>query len=476
MKKILIAIVALCLTLMLPAQNEQDALRLSQVLYGGSARSLAMGGAMGAFGADFGAIEINPASSAMFQHREFGFTPGFNTTSTQASFLGEKSKDASYSLTMDHFGFVIPLNSRTSENGIKGLTFSFGYNKLRDYGQRIMMQGTNGQSSLVDEFVYTANKYDSWDPYTDQLAWETWLIDYDSVAGTYYSDFDNSGYGQKQRRTVSTRGKLGELVFNVGANLSDRVYVGGSLGIQKYDYKETWVHTELDPDDIIDYFEGFTYRNNLSTKGTGYNVQFGFIARPIKWIRVGGSIKTPTFFKLNDTFTSSMETDLADGETTHEYEASGEYKYQINTPFRATGSIVFQAGKRGTVSVDYEYVDYSSARLRADDYDFYDENQAVSTRYRAASNIRAGGEYVLGPIFLRAGYALYGSPYISGEANDKMFYSAVSGGLGFRTSKYMLDFAIINTNWQQDYFLYGDNKASLTSNSLRFVVSLAFRI
>ena len=39
------------------------------------------------------------------------------------------------------------------------------------------------------------------------------------------------------------------------ADVGDKVYFGGSFGIQQYRYEETWVHTELDPDDIIDYFE-----------------------------------------------------------------------------------------------------------------------------------------------------------------------------------------------------------------------------
>ncbi|MBT5427042.1 MAG: hypothetical protein HOK84_12655, partial [Bacteroidetes bacterium] len=67
MKKIILAVFALGFTMLASAQNEQDALRLSQSFHGGSARSLSMGGAMGAFGADFGAISVNPASSAMFQ-------------------------------------------------------------------------------------------------------------------------------------------------------------------------------------------------------------------------------------------------------------------------------------------------------------------------------------------------------------------------------------------------------------------------
>ncbi len=343
------------------------------------------------------------------------------------------------------------------------------------------MSGINQNNSLVDEFVRTANMHDEWDPYTDELAWETWLIDYDSVAGVYYSDFyhpdypEDALYGQNQRRTVRSSGSLGEYVLNMGANVGDKVYFGGSIGIQKYRYEETWVHTEFDPDDVIDFFERFTYRNELETQGSGFNAKFGVIAQPTSWIRLGASIHTPTFFKLKDNFTSSMETDLADGESTHEYTAYGEFDYELTSPLRAVGSVALFYKNRAMLSIDYEYVDYSSSRLRGDDYDFYDENQAVSNRYGAASNLRVGGEVVFAPFYVRAGYSLYGSPYVKGEANENMNNTSISGGLGFRTNRLSLDFALVQSSWKQQYYLYGNNAASLNTSAMRFIGTLGFR-
>ncbi|MBL0343571.1 MAG: hypothetical protein IPP71_23575 [Bacteroidetes bacterium] len=45
----------------LKAQNEIDALRYSQSMFGSTARSLSMGGAFGALGADFSTLSTNPA-------------------------------------------------------------------------------------------------------------------------------------------------------------------------------------------------------------------------------------------------------------------------------------------------------------------------------------------------------------------------------------------------------------------------------
>lgn len=485
-KYILIAFVTF-LSLGVWAQNEQDALRLSTTLYGGSARTMSMGGAFGALGGDFGALSINPAGVALYRQSEFSFTPSFSLTSSEALYLGNKTSDSEYKGGINQFGFVIPLKSRDRiEESSNNVVFGFGYNKLKDFSGSFAMQGINNQNSLVDEFVYTANMYDDWDPFTDGLAWETYLIDtvtidpYSNPYVLYYSDFDppfadGPFYGQNQRRTVNKQGGIGEYLFSLGANLGHKLYVGGSLGIQRVEYKETWIHTERDPDDLIYYFNEFSFRNVLYTKGSGVNVKLGFIARPTEFLRVGGSIHTPTFFSLNDDFTATMSTDLDDGEGIHESEAYGEYSYDITTPFRAVGSVAFVLKQMAILSLDYEYVDYSSARLRGSDYDFFDENQAISNRYKATSNLRLGGEVHFGPMFFRGGYALYGTPYAADEPNNINVYQAISGGVGYRTSGIYVDLGVIRSGFDQKYFLYGENAADLTTSKMQFVGTVGFR-
>lgn len=476
MKKINAILIALVLSIPLSAQNEQDALRMSQILAGGSARSVAMGGAVGALGADFGALSVNPAASAIYRSGTFSLSTGFGSVETRSDFLGNTLKDNPYSMDLDQIGFVLPFNSRKeSAYGIKSVSFGFGYNQLRDFTQSIVMDGVNPLSSLVDEFVYSANNNDQWDPFSDELAWETWLIDYDSLAGVFYSDFDISGYGQEQRRTVNTSGALGEYVFNMAANIGDKIYLGGTMGIQRYRYVETWVHSENDPNDLIDFFNRFSYRNFLESEGTGVNAKIGLLAQPVSWLRIGGALHTPTFFNLSDYFSSSMETSLADGQEPHQYSATGSYDYAVNTPLRAQANAALIYKNRAMLTIDYEFVDYSAARMHADDYDFFDENQAVANRYGQANNIRLGGEVVFGPFFVRGGYAFYESPYVAGEANAGNHLSILSGGAGYRSNRVTLDFAVSAASWDQEYFLYDDTSADLSTSAVRFTGTVGFR-
>jgi hypothetical protein len=476
MKKIFLITSVLAFSfLTIQAQNEQDALRFSFFQTGGTTRSLSMGGAFGAVGGDFASLAINPAGLGIYRKGEFAFTTDFNSFKSDASYLGSSANNSGFKMGLSHFGFVIPLSMNRENSGIKGISFAVGYNKLKDYGQNITMKGVNNTNSLTDEFVYTANHNSEWDPFADGLAWETYLIDYDSLAGVYYSDFNGSNYGQTQRRTVNSSGTLGEFDFSLAANLSDKLFLGATMGVQKANYNETWVHTETDPDNVINFFESYSYQNKLSTQGTGVNFKLGLLAKPFEFLRLGASIQTPTVLKLNDDFQSSMSTYLDDGQGAHEYSATGEFDYEITTPLRATASAAFIYKQLGLISVDYEFVDYTAARLSSSDYDFFNENEAVSERFRTTSNLRIGAEFHLAKYYLRGGFASYGNPYADGEPNAGKNLVTLSGGLGYRDNSFYVDFGLARSAWDQEYFLYGSNSALVNNTFTRFSTTIGFR-
>lgn len=461
----------------LAAQNEQDVLRYSFLQTGGTTRSLSMGGALGAVGGDFAALSINPAGLGIYRKGEFSLTGDYNYYTADARYLGNTMTDNGFKMGISHFGVVVPLMIEKEGSGIKGVTFAIGYNKLRDYGQNINMKGINNSNSLVDEFVNSANSdKGSWDPYTDGLAWETYLIDYDSTAGAYFSDFTGSNYGQTQRRTVSSKGSLGEYDFSMGVNLGDKLFFGATMGVQRANYTETWEHSETDPNNVINFFDAFTFRNTLSTSGSGVNLKLGLLAKPLEFLRIGASIQSPTVLNLNDDFSSNMSTDLRDGNPTHKYDASGSFNYSVTTPFKATGSLAFLFKQYGLISIDYEYVDYKAGRLRASDYDFFSENEAVTQRFRAASNLRIGAEVrFMQSYYVRGGYALYGSPYAVNEPNAGKNLNIFSAGVGYRDQNYYIDLGFARSGWDQTYFLYGSNSADVTNALTRLSATLGFK-
>ena len=74
------------------AQNVDDALRYSQIFYGGTARFMSMGGAFTALGGDISSLSQNPAGLGVFRSSELTITPQLFHIKTNAGFNGTSSR------------------------------------------------------------------------------------------------------------------------------------------------------------------------------------------------------------------------------------------------------------------------------------------------------------------------------------------------------------------------------------------------
>lgn len=453
-------IIILCLLLPLQAilaQNEVDALRYSRTFPVGTAKSVAMGGAMGAVGGDFTSLSINPAGIGLYRASEMTISPSIYWNTSKSNFLGEENRDEVYSFHLGNIGFVFN-NDFGNETGWISTSFGFGYNRLGNFSNDTYMRGTNNNNSFLDNFVNYANAYpNNFDPFYEQLAYDVDLLPYDEGLGEYWNDIQNSGYGQVQERLVKTRGSIGEYVFSYGANYNHKLYIGATLGINRLNYEQNIIHIESDPTNIIPVFDSFRFEEYLLTTGTGYSLKFGILGRPVEYIRLGAAFHLPTFYYLRDSYENNMDSYFdADANLDNKSANTGlnEYQYRLRTPFKAIGSAAFQIGKLGMISVDYEFVDYKRANLEASDDAFYTENNTIEDIYKASSNIKLGGELKLGDIYLRAGYGFYGSPYATSEPNIDANRSVISGGFGIRGRFFFIDAGYSYSSEEMNYYMY----------------------
>jgi hypothetical protein len=217
------------------------------------------------------------------------------------------------------------------------------------------------------------------------------------------------------------------------------------------------------------------------------------IFRPIPELRIGGAVHTPTFYNIRENYNSVMTSNLqnvsAEADGPHnEPTPLGDYEYEMETPFRAIGSVAFQFGNNGLLSVDYEYVDYANMKLRhgRDGYNFGAENQEISSIYNGVSNIHIGGELrASNNVSLRAGYEYFGNPYksvINGipQPNMDFTHSTINGGLGFRSGNLILDLAYglgIRDNYMYIYQINGVDVSPVKYHTLnhQFVLSFAYK-
>jgi hypothetical protein len=466
MKKIMMTIGALlALTLYASAQYVDQALTLSQQSYGVTARAKAMGSAFGALGGDFSSLSINPAGIAVYRSSELTFTPDvFRFDKTEATNQGTMADDSKYNFNIANAGYVGTYRPGDTESGLVSVNFGLGFNRLRNFNRNTLSDATNSPYSRMDAFAQNTNGInyndlvttDNYDPYYNgipwesKLAWENYLIDVANPNGNadQYNSILYQNETVNQHYAIHREGQINEYVMSLGANFSDKFYIGATVGIDDLYYLETSTYGEKGG------FGNFDYYNYLRTTGLGFNFKFGMIYRPIPAIRLGAAIHTPTFYNLKENYhswmSSNLDASVGTGAGSHREETPyGDYKYDLETPLRAIGSVAIQFGKKGLLSADYEYVDYSNMKLRHgnDGYDFTSENQDINKYYQSIGNIRVGGEYRVTPaVSLRAGYEYFGSPYKSNvngvsQPNSNYRHVTYNGGLGFRFGNTNFDLA-----------------------------------
>ena len=148
-KKFMLAMGGVFLTALCFSQTEIDALRYSQLQYGGTARFTSMAGAFGALGGDFSALSTNPAGIGIYRRSEFTFTPSFYNQKTTSNFMGNSLDDYKYNVNFNNAGIVLSYYEPESKNVWKGVMFGFGYNRLNNFNNRISMSGKNDRTLFL---------------------------------------------------------------------------------------------------------------------------------------------------------------------------------------------------------------------------------------------------------------------------------------------------------------------------------------
>lgn len=475
-KLVLFSLIAALFTAETTAQNEIDALRYSRLNYSGTARFVSMGGAFGALGADFTTLSHNPAGIGLYRSSEITFTPAIGLTRTEALLDRNFREDSKYNFNIGSVGLVMT-NDNVSRNGSgwKNVQFGFGLNRMANFNNRVRIEGDNFNSSILTGYMESAQGVHPEDlgTFDTRLAYDTELL-FVTDSSTWTYGVDKPYGGVNQRKSIDSKGSINEMVFSIGANYNDKVYLGATVGIPylKYSENATFTETALPDDETV--FNSMTRTDFLETSGTGINFKFGLILRATDWLRLGGAIHTPTFYSgMTDEYRSTIRAKYDNG-FNPSASANGIYEYELTTPFRAIGSVGIIVGKHGVISADYEFVDYSTARLLAQDYDFYDENEAIRSMYQQANNFRFGTEWRYGALNFRGGYGISANPYNVGTNSAMNTYSA---GIGIREKGFYIDLAWVGSQYDDDYYLYNGlvKAAETTTFNNTFMVTLGIK-
>lgn len=486
MKKILLIASVAIQTLNIKAQNYTEGIRYSHDVYGGTARSISMGGAFGALGGDQSAISINPAGLGIYRSSEFTFTPSLNNNRMTATFSGQKSSNFNSKMSLENIGVVFTFNSG-ADYGIVSSSLAFGYNKLANFSNFLLIQGTDG-SSLLDEFCNNANGVSpsNLNPYFEQIAWDARLIN-DSSDGNYYSPWydDSQIY---HRYSARTEGYSGEYYMGYGINISNELYLGFSFNIRNSYYNLQSTNLESD-DNNSSPLRSFNFSHSLTTHVRGFNFKAGAIYRPIDYLRLGIAYHTPSWLNIEEEWDSRIESLFDNGlrydkiptdDDGNPYDVAYQ-EYEMTTPQKLVGSFGLTVPQIGLLTADCEYVDYSSIRLDPKFYNNetgYDPNIEIDTTLQSAINLRLGAEVKLKQYYIRGGYAFYGSPYKSSNTFKDLTTNVYSGGIGFRNNNFFIDLGYSFSVKDSKFGMYNSpflQPVSLSNEQGKFVATIGFK-
>lgn len=484
------------------AQDITDVIRYSNDNTQGTARFQAMSGAFGALGGDLSSLNINPAGSAVFNNSLVSFSASNYNLRNSVGLGNSISPDLTRNnLEINQAGGVFVFKNTNKSSDWKTVTFALNYDRVQNFDDQVLSshstangidqyflnfaQGTPLGPLLLQDGEFIEEAYLDIGSNLGFRQQQAFLgifggiidaVDPNNENNVDYVSLTEYDTNVNQRYRKVTTGYNNKFTANVATQFKDNLYLGASLNFHNIfsDQQTDISESGYNANSPVNFA---TFDNFLRTTGSAFSYSVGAIAKLNNNVRLGASYQSPTWYRLNDEFSQRINSTLADRDIDFiNFNVINLFEtYTIKTPEKLTGSLAIVFGKNGLLSVDYGYQDMSKAELRPEsDPNFASENAMISDQLQAVSSIRAGGEYRIERVSLRAGYRYEQSPYINNIIGD---LNGVSAGLGYDFGPSRLDFAINrNTQDRTTNILVTDAAPSLNISTRMTNATLTYTI
>lgn len=499
MKKVFLLLGTILITAGLQAQNITDAYRYSSEELNGTARFRAMSGAFGALGGDLSALQVNPASSAVFISSFGTVTLSDRFNNKDVNYFGTGTSNNNSEINFNQAGGVLVFKARNNSPWRK---FSIGanYGTTNNFEDAFVARGvsqtsidqyflgyaqgtplellqTREDETIADLYQFLGERH-GYGTQQAFLGYQAYVLDHDknTPENTKYNSLISAESFNQDYNEVST-GLNGKFSFNFGTQFKDFLYLGANLNAHflNYDRATRFIETN---DNAGSATNEVRFENNLSTNGDGFSFQVGAIAKLNDRFRVGASYESPTWYNISEENTQYLETNNNAGEraVVNPNIINVYPDYKLKTPGKLTGSLAVIFGQKGLISFDYSYKDFSTTEFRPkNDPDFIDQNSNISEELQAVSTFRLGGEYRINNWSLRGGYRYEQSPYANETTVGDL--NGYSGGLGYDFGNIKLDLAYTHSSYEENPRLYEvglTNTANIDRKLSNVVLSLSF--
>lgn len=461
MMKKFISLTIVFISIMTMAQETYESAQIATVDLNGTARYVGMGGAMEALGADISTMGTNPAGIGLFRRSWIGVSAGATIQKGDSYNNSVYTDNGKTNADLNQAGVVFSM--QTNENSF--LNFGFNFQKSRNFNQILNAMGELGNSSVSEKAVLAMNS-------------NTWQ--YNNMDYLVYDNYDEQGvkhmpYGTQFFGMNDNEGYISEFDFNISGNIKNRWFLGLTIGAKSVDFSSIANYYEFvsynlarglnfDPTgdaggDYAKITANYPYAmetvNERKITGSGVNVKFGAIWRPIETspFRVGIYIHTPTWYRITKDIWSYTYTD-SNPNATKTYVTEGDgisgyinpiaVEYRFSTPWKFGVSFGHTIGNIVALGLTYDYAKYSAINTKFDRWtDDYIVNENTKASLKGVHTLKLGAEIKPVPdVAIRVGYN-YVSPMYDKTEGYKNYEDHTHGiyecGANFTSNDY--------TNW-----------------------------
>ncbi|MBT8230264.1 MAG: hypothetical protein KJO50_08385, partial [Bacteroidia bacterium] len=423
---------------------------------------------------------------------ELMFSFSMNSGETNSA-LGQGSLSTEHRniLNLENLGAVF--HSRVNGSDLMTSNFAIGLQQFNNFSQEFGFSGKT-KGTIVERFLELANGVDpdGLDPFEAGLAYETGAIFDDGSDLLYESDIDSVDLVLK-KQNVSRSGQINELVMAWGGKFKNGLAIGLGIGVPFISFEEDKIYQEEDDDGSLLLFNDLTYSERLTTSGTGFNFKLGMNYTIERMIRLGLAYQSPTWFRMDDNYYTSMNYDCEVCTRSNESIGSpdGYFRYKLKTPERLTGSVgalIKTSDIKAFLNLDIQYVNYTSNAFNFSDFsgdlseiDYEREvNGDIDDQLQSTYNFNVGGELAIDKFRIRSGVSFIGSPYyVDGSSEYDKIYAL---GFGVRADRAFIDFSYQYRDYSEGYIPYRILDAERqplvknSSNFSKFAVTVGFKI
>ena len=501
----ILSLIILCLlseNLLAQVSLGQETIGLVTKNNGTSARMKAMGGIGVSLGGDLGAALVNPAGLGFYRTSEFVFSPELTFYDSKVNYLNSTSDNNDSQFRIANFGLVIRTpEDPYSKSAWHGGSISISHSLSQNYRNSVSYFGQNTKNDILDSYKEEANwigignlgnnpgRYAGY-------AYDIYLLDVfddsDDPGTEFYDRLidtpPTAEHPTLQSKTIETKGTNRNWNFSYGGNLKDQWFLGAGINLQVIDYTKT-----------VDYKESYSASDLLShhliekSKINGFGTSFtiGAIYKPVNTLNIGFSYTTPTYYSLDyqedffmgarfDNYKLNDGTILSMEDTLLLYDS----KRNIKSPSKMNLGATFFFNKKGFLSADIEYLNYSNTEVTIRNDNTQDINNSISSNYKSVVNLKLGGEYRLNALRFRGGYALYPSPEKSNERRTKVKHNLhqISAGIGLKRKMWFVDLALVQSLQKTNNEAYELNTqgaapvASIDNSNLNVSFTVGFKL